>query len=180
MQRTILILLLLGVLTSGCATTQGITEEDYSSPVHIIRDVPFYPQEEYQCGPASLAGVLNYWGIPDTPADIAKGIYSRSAQGTLNIDMVLYAQTKGLYASHYSGGLDDLRRKIDSGYPLIVLVDYGFSIVQANHFMVVIGYHDHAVIANSGRYEKKVIPVGEFLKSWEKTNYWTLFIQRKG
>jgi predicted double-glycine peptidase len=178
MHITMIILLILGVLVSGCATTQGITGEDHYGPVHMIRDVPFYPQEDYQCGPASLAGVMNYWGIPDTPDDIAKAIYSRSARGTLTIDMVLYAQARGLHASHYAGSLDDLRRKIDSGSPLIVLVDYGFSIMQTNHFMVVIGYRDQAVIANSGRHEKKVISVQDFLKSWEKTKYWTLLIQR--
>jgi predicted double-glycine peptidase len=92
--------------------------------------------------------------------------------------MLLYPRSKGLRASHYSGGLDDLRSKIDSGYPLIVLVDYGFSAMQVNHFMVVIGYRDHAIIVNSGKLQKKVIPVEEFLKSWRKTNCWTLFIKR--
>jgi ABC-type bacteriocin/lantibiotic exporter with double-glycine peptidase domain len=123
--------------------------------------------------------VLNYWGISVTPEQVARDIYSSSAQGTLNIDMLLYAQSRGLAASLYQGGLDDLRKKIDSGEPLIVLVDYGFSIIQVNHFMVIVGYNGSGVIANSGRDEMKFIPAEDFLKSWEKTKFWTLLISRK-
>ncbi len=53
-----------------------------SADQHMIENVPFYPQETYQCGPASLAGVLNYWRIPEKPDDIAKDIFSENARGT--------------------------------------------------------------------------------------------------
>lgn len=149
-----------------------------SRPV-IIDMVPFYPQEDYQCGPASLAAVLNYWHVDATPEEIARNIYSRSAGGVLNIEMVFYPQKKGLDAFQYSGGLDDLREKIDAGHPLIVLVDYGWSLFQVNHFMVVIGYNDDGVIVNSGREEKKFIPRESFLKAWERTKFWTLLIRQK-
>ena len=72
---------------------------------------PFHAQEDYQCGPASLASVMNYWKIDVTPDDIAKEIYSKSAKGTLNIDMVIYPQKKGLLAEQYSGGMKDLKKK---------------------------------------------------------------------
>ncbi|MBI3592060.1 MAG: peptidase C39 family protein [Nitrospirae bacterium] len=148
-----------------------------SKPV-IINKVPFYPQEDYQCGPASLAGVLNYWGMNITPDDIAKDIYSGSAKGTLNMDMLFYARKKGLYALQYAGSWEDIKAKIDNGYPLIVLVDYGFSIYQANHFMVAVGYDDSGVIVNSGRSERIAIDRDKFLRSWKRTNFWTLWIKR--
>ncbi len=143
---------------------------------HLIENVPFFPQEIYQCGPASLAGVLNYWGTLITPKEIASEIYSRSAKGTLNIDMVLYAEKKGLKADFYQGSVKDLKDKINSGFPLIVLVDYGFGMVQQNHFMVVVGHDDNGIIANSGRERLKSISLKGFNKSWKKTNFWTLWI----
>jgi len=145
----------------------------------IIPDVPFYAQEDYQCGPASLAGVMNYWKIEVGPDDIAKKVYSRAAQGTLNIDMVIYPQQKGLLAEQYAGGLKDLKKNIDSGYPLIVLVDYGFWVYQLNHFMVVVGYDEEGVIVNSGKDKSKFIPEADFMKSWEKTAFWTLLIKKQ-
>lgn len=148
-----------------------------SSDQHIIENVPFYPQETYQCGPASLAGVLNYWNIPVKPDDIAKDIFSENAKGTLSIDMVMYAQKKGLSAFQYKGSLEDLKKNIDAGCPLIVLVDYGISFYQANHFMVVVGYNENGVIVNSGKDNNIFIPNKDFLKIWERAGYWTLLIK---
>lgn len=167
------------VMLCGCASVAGVPDLGGGSSLRIIENVPFFPQEDYQCGPASLASVLNYTGVSVTPDEIGKAIYSESARGTLNIDMLIYARTRGIEASHYRGAWDDLRRKIDSGFPLIVLVDQGFSLFQANHFMVIIGYGDDSVVAHSGKHEREVIPREDFLKSWEKAGFWTLLIQPK-
>lgn len=163
------------VSLTSCATEREISK---SGRTQIIPGVPFYPQETYQCGPASLAGVLNFWGVGVDPGEISKEIFSESAEGTLNIDMVLYAQKKGLYALQYAGNMDDLRKNIDSGHPVIVLVAYGFSLYEVDHFMVVIGYYDNGVIVNSGREQNKFIDERDFLKIWGKANYWTLLIKR--
>jgi predicted double-glycine peptidase len=162
---------LLLVFLCSCATVNNISQS------HTIENIPFYPQTSYQCGPASLAGALSYWGIKVTPDEIAGEIYSDSARGTLSIDMVLYAQKKGLMAIQYEGNIDDLRKNIDSGYPIIVLVDYGFSLIQTNHFMVVIGYNEHGVIVNSGKDKNKFIVERDFMNSWKKTGFWTLLIK---
>ncbi len=171
-------ILIVGVLLlHSCATTNKIPEVKNA---HIIENVPFYPQETYQCGPASLAGVLNYWGINVTPDDIAKEIFSESARGTLSIDMILYAQRKGLNATQYRGNIEDLKKNIESAYPVIVLADYGFSLYQVNHFMVVVGYNEHGMIVNSGRYKGKFISEEYFIKAWKRTKYWTLLIKPVG
>lgn len=164
------------LLLYSCATTNVIPKAKHP---RIIENVPFYPQEIYQCGPASLAGVLNFWGINITPDDISKEIYSESARGTLNIDMILYTQIMGLNAAQYKGSMDDLKKNIESGYPVIVLVDYGLSLYQANHFMVVVGYNEHGVTVNSGKDKGKFISEEDFMKTWERTNYWTLLIKPK-
>jgi ABC-type bacteriocin/lantibiotic exporter with double-glycine peptidase domain len=164
------------LLFPSCATQRNDQLTEGRGDVTIIEDVPFYPRDDYQCGPASLAGVLNYWGVSVSPADIARQIFSPSAGGTLNFDMSLYVQSRGLQALQYSGTMEDLKEKIRSSYPLIVLVDYGFSIYQVNHFMVVVGFADEGVVVNSGRNEKQLIPSHDFLKAWKRTKYWTLLI----
>ena len=161
---------------SSCLSMHEI--HDSASDI-LLRAVPFYPQESYQCGPASLAMVMNYRNVLVKPEEIAEDIYSRSARGTLNLDMVLYAQHKGLSALQYKGNLNDLKKNIDSGNPLVVLVDYGFSFYQSAHFMVVVGYNEKGVIVNSGKMKEHFIPEKEFMKAWEKTNYWTLLIQQR-
>ena len=145
---------------------------------HLIENVPFFPQEAYQCGPAALAAVLNFLGVGVTPEDIAAEIFSKGAKGTLGIDMVLYAQRKGLSAEQYAGGPGDLKRNIAAGNPVIILVDYGFWVYQKAHFMVVRGYNGGGVIADSGTEHLKFIPQDELTRIWEKTKFWTLVIRR--
>jgi predicted double-glycine peptidase len=91
--------------------------------------------------------------------------------------MVLYVERRGLRARQYRGNLEDLRTTIDSGYPLVVLVDEGFFVYQKNHFMVVIGYGGEGILANSGREQQKSIPIKDFLRSWGRTKFWTLLIR---
>ena len=162
------------LLLFSCATTRNLLED---GTARMIGNVPFFPQETYQCGPASLAGVLNYWGVKVSPEAIAAKIYSRSAKGTLGLDMVLYVQDKGLQVIQYRGDIKDLKKNIDLGYPVIVLVDYGFWVYQQNHFMAIVGYNENGVIANSGRNRLKFIREEDFLRSWERTDFWTLLIK---
>jgi len=168
--------LLLPVLLFFFCSCAGPSSNLSGQPARVIDGVPFFPQEEFQCGPASLAGVLQYYGLKVTPAEIAAEIFSRQARGTLDMDMVFYARKKGLKADRYTGNFEDLRRNIDSRRPLIVLVDQGFWVYQSHHFMVVVGYDEGNMVVNSGQEERKFIPRDSFSKTWEKTKFWTLRI----
>lgn len=171
-----LLLLCLGVYTFPFLSCTPSVLIDKSEREVLIKGIPFFPQEKYQCGPAALAGVLNYWGLKTSPEDIAREIYSPAAKGTLNMDLFFYAQRKGFQAQQYQGSLEDLKKNIAAGFPLIVQVDYGFLVYEQIHFMVVIGYNKRGVIVNSGLEEGKFIPASSFLASWKKANYWTLRI----
>ncbi|HSR09936.1 MAG TPA: C39 family peptidase [Thermodesulfobacteriota bacterium] len=145
---------------------------------HAIPGVPFFAQEAYQCGPASLAGVLNFWRVTVSPQEIAADIFSPGARGTLDMDMVFYARKKGLNAAAYRGRWEDLRANIDAGRPLVVLVDEGIWVYERSHFMVVTGYGEDTVTVNSGKIEHAVVPRARFLKTWERAKFWTLRITR--
>jgi predicted double-glycine peptidase len=148
-----------------------------------VRGVPFFSQEAYQCGPAALATVMDYWYGKSgkdtwiTPEQIAADIYSPSAKGVLGFDLVRYARAHGFQTEQYEGSLSDLRRRIYAGDPVIVLVDYGFSLYERNHFMVVTGYTNRGVIVNSGRREGQVISEGEMEKIWRKNRHWGLALR---
>ncbi len=172
-KRLVLFLIIVPLFLS-CTDSRLLRE---SQSPRIIQHVPFFPQEEFQCGPASLAAVLNFWGIPITPEEIAKEIYSPTARGSLTLDMMGYPEKKGMKAVHYQGSMEDIKHKIDSGYPLIVLVDLGFLIYQQNHYMVILGYDETSVLAHSGKDPLKRIPLKNFMNTWSKTKFWTLWIQ---
>jgi ABC-type bacteriocin/lantibiotic exporter with double-glycine peptidase domain len=155
----------------ACAAVSPLKD---SGPQKLVVEVPFFPQEMYQCGPASLAGVLNYWGISVTPEEIAQAIYSRSARGTLDLDLGFYGEKRGLKAFLYPGSSDNLKKNIEDKIPLIVLVDEGFLAYQKYHFMIVVGYNDQGIFAHSGKERQRFYPWPVFLKTWEKTKNWTL------
>ena len=67
---------------------------------------------------------MHYWGVEASPEAIAEEIYSKSAKGTLGLDMVLYARKKGLDVVQSRGSIKSIKENIDLGYPVIVLVDY--------------------------------------------------------
>jgi ABC-type bacteriocin/lantibiotic exporter with double-glycine peptidase domain len=164
------------VFLSACAAAPPPQE---SSPAKIIAGVPFFPQEMYQCGPASLAGVLNYWGIAETPEEIARAIYSPGARGTLDLDLVFYGEKRGLKAAQYSGTREDVSKNIEGRVPLIVLVDEGVLTYKKYHFMIVVGFNDRGIFAHSGREKERFYPWLAFLKTWEKTKNWTLRLTAK-
>ena len=166
------------LLFNGCATTEKHSQERLTAI-----DVPFFPQETFQCGPAALATVINYWygkaGTAKilTPETIGAEIYSPSARGVLGIDLELYARKLGFQAEQAAGTIDRLKSSIDRGVPPLLLVDYGFSLYQRNHFMVVKGYSDRALLVNSGRRENELVANEDLLKVWEKTGYWMLLVR---
>ncbi|HEU5393942.1 MAG TPA: C39 family peptidase, partial [Candidatus Methylomirabilis sp.] len=80
-----------------------------------ILPVPFFPQEEYQCGPAAVASVLAYWGIAAEPAAIAEAIYLPRLRGTLSLDLLLYAEQRGLRAVLLPQSADALKVALRAG-----------------------------------------------------------------
>jgi ABC-type bacteriocin/lantibiotic exporter with double-glycine peptidase domain len=146
-----------------------------------VEGVPFYPQKEYQCGPASLAAVLNYWGQNVTPEEIAQAIYLPRLKGSLNIDLWRYAAAQGFDARMKEGSLEELQVHLARNQPVIAFLNLGFSFFPVGHFLVVVGLDpdQQAVIAYSGAEKNKRIPFREFLSDWKKTQYWYLIITPK-
>ena len=169
------------IIFQGCAAGPDSVTSEVSPSIGSgkVNKVPFYPQVSFQCGPASLAGVLNFFGEAVTPDEIAKTIFRRDIRGTVTLDMVLYARKRGFFAEWYNGSVDDIRRSVGQGVPLIVMVNSGFARVRNNHFMVVVGYTPKGVIANSGKTREKLISWKDFLACWNKTNRWALRIAQK-
>jgi predicted double-glycine peptidase len=163
----------------GCAAGRSTVRSDWT----IVPGVPFFSQEAYQCGPTVLATVLDYWyrknGVNTwlTPEQIAPGIYSPTAKGVLAIDLERFGRTQGFEALNYRGSVADLKQKVDDAIPVIIFVDRGFASLQVNHFMVVTGYMDDAIIVNSGKRENQIISNKELEKTWRKTDYWSLVLR---
>jgi len=171
----------LSIALPGCIEGPGGMTSDLPASIGSgkVQNVPFYPQLAFQCGPACLAGVLSFYSEDVTPDEVADAIFRKNIRGTVTIDMLLYARHKGFSARWYSGSVDDIRRSVNEGVPLIVMVDLGFANVINNHYMVVVGYNADGVIVNSAKAREKLITWNHFLTRWDRTERWTLRIQPK-
>ena len=140
--------------------------------------VPFFPDYTDQCGPATLASVLTYWGIPTNPWTLKEEIYLPRLKGALPIDLVLAAQSRGLKAEIYRGSLSDLKVQLAAGRPLVALLDLGFTIFPQGHYVVVTGYDDRrrGVYVHSSLDKDVFVSYERFLPSWDKTGRWTLLV----
>lgn len=155
----------------GPAGPRGFTPPSGSERVE---NVPFHPQTAFQCGPASLAGVLNYYGDPASPGEIADAVFRREIRGTVSLDMVLFARERGFSATFYEGSVENIVDAVDEDEPLVVMVDSGLGPVSLCHYMVLVGYTGEGVVVNSGRSREELMPWGVFLSKWQRTKNWTL------
>lgn len=146
-----------------------------------IKGVPFFPQDEYMCGPAALASVIGYWGRGEGMEKVAKEVYEEKLKGTLPLDLFLYAKEKGFDAVYYKGSLADLKEKLDGGFPLILFLNLGYEMYPVGHYIVAVGYSDgsKAVMAHSGMNKEEVFTYDRLLNAWGKTGFSTLLVTPK-
>ncbi len=165
-------------LLVGCAATRGAPAGGRAArSVRLV--VPFFPDDTDQCGPSVLASVLGFWGKPASPAVLREEIYRAKLKGSLTVDLLLAAQSRGLSAELPEGGLERLKMELDAGRPVIVFVNAGFRFYRIGHYMVVTGYDDErrVVYAHSGLKRDRAISYAKLERQWGMTRNWTLLIR---
>jgi tetratricopeptide (TPR) repeat protein len=97
------------------------------------------------CGPATLAMGLSYYGLADTQADVARGLKpDREDKNVSPDEMAAYARSVGLMGMvRVNGSLDRLRALLSHGFPVIVET---WIVPKPNdgmgHYRLLIGYDD--------------------------------------
>lgn len=150
------------------------------SPGHVVHIVvPFFPDQTDQCGPATLASVLTYWGVPSSPQVLKEETYTPRLRGTLPIDLLLAVQARGLLAEGTSGSLDTLKAELDADRPVVALLNLGWAVFPQGHYVVITGYDERqqGVYMHSGLVRDVFVPYAQFFANWEKTSQWMLRVQ---
>jgi ABC-type bacteriocin/lantibiotic exporter with double-glycine peptidase domain len=182
--RAVTTLLLAGLLGSGCTTvTLDVVRGDVAAGQgHLIATVPFIAQEAYQCGPAALAMVLQYWGAAADAEEIGRALYLPSARGVLNLELEFQARRRGFRTQAFEGTLERVKTELRQGRPLIVFQDLGRGPVSVPHFAVLLGYDDRSevVVLHSGTTPYRLLPYAEFLRTWAARRGWVLLITPPG
>ena len=161
----------------GAQTEQIISSRGALPAFAEIERVPFFPQEQYYCGPSSLAMALAWSGLTVSPDDIASEVYTPGREGTFAPDIVAAARRSGRLAVEVHQ-LDDLLTELAAGHPAIVFQNLRLSLFPQWHFAVAIGYdlNERQLILRSGTHRRLVMPLDAFENTWRRADYWALVV----
>jgi len=171
---------------AGCATPQVAAlrargAENLPERIELTR-VPFFPQDEYQCGPAALATVLTYAGSTATPEALASQVYLPDRKGSLQAEMLAATRRHGRVAYRLAAQLEDVLREVADGAPVIVLQNLALDFAPLWHYAVVVGYDlpRAEIILRSGTTSRVVMELGAFERTWARGEHWAMLALAPG
>jgi tetratricopeptide (TPR) repeat protein len=166
---------------SGCASLFPQTKElskgiPQGLPERVeLTEVPFFPQLEYQCGPAALATVLAAAGAKVTAEELVPQVYLPERKGSLQIEMLAAARRHGMVSYQLAPRFEDVLREIAAGTPVVVLQNLGF-FSSGWHYAVAVGY-DYVggrLVLRSGTQQREVLPFVAHEAVWMRSGYWAM------
>ena len=154
---------------------------DYHSGLpesHLIGGLPFFPQIEDQCGPASLATVLAARDVHVQPQSLRGKLYIPGKEGAVTTEMIARARRHGLLVYPLRPELADVLEEVAAGNPVLVMQNLGFSWMPRWHFSVVIGFdrNDNSLIIRSGDTPRRTVGAELFLKTWSRAQHWAVVV----
>jgi tetratricopeptide (TPR) repeat protein len=161
--------LLCALLLSGCATPPQLAalQRDWPAalPERVLLDrVPFFPQADTLCGPATLAMVAQAAGSQVTPEQLTPQVYLPGRQGALQTEMLAAARRQGLVAYPLAPTLQSVLTEVASGHP------------------VVVGYDRAArtITLHSGTKRGLITTMDTFEHTWARSAHWAVRVTPPG
>lgn len=173
--------LFIGVLLlSACAAplqSERLATSDFPQPVELT-SVVFFPQDDYQCGPAALAMALDWAGVKTSADALVPEVYLPERQGSLQLELIASARRHGTVPYVLRPKLADLLAEVAAGEPVIVLQNLGLSWFPRWHYAVVVGFdlERDEIVLRSGREARHILPLETFEYTWRRSDYWAVVI----
>lgn len=161
---------------SGCMTPQALRlREQPPAPVELT-GVPYFAQQDHQCGPATLAMVLGHLGRSVTPESLAPDLYLPARQGTLAQELMAQARRHGYLPEKLAPDLRALAQALADGTPVIVLQNNGLPWYPVWHYAVLIGVDPARgeVILRSGAQQRLTASWSVFDRTWARGERWAI------
>jgi len=170
-----------------CLLAAGCTYHPYNVRIEAnqsleLSDTPFYPQEDYQCGPAALATVLGASGLNVSSAELRDQVYLPGRRGSLQIELLAASRRNGRLPYQLDPEWLAIQREIQAGQPVLVLQNLGLSWYPVWHYAVVIGFDPvrRKVILRSGIEARRLMDINRFMSSWAQASYWAVVVLAPG
>lgn len=176
--RRVLAVLCAG-LVAGCSGNWPSLVGSSDNADHVrVAGVPFFPQEGFRCGPASMAMVLNWSGLEIKPAALDAKIAAAADP----------RRTLAESASHYGRlaypvtGTAAMLTELAAGHPVLVVQNLGVESQPLWNCVVAIGYDrpQEQVLLHSGNQADKRMSLRLFERLWSDSGQWGLVVLKPG
>lgn len=143
---------------------------------------PFYPQQQYQCGPAALATLLNHSQIPVSVESLVPLVYLPGKKGSLQVELLAASRRFGRIPYPVNPELSALIEELQAGRPVLVLQNLGLRFWPLWHYAVVIGYavEQDEIILRSGITRRETLSARRFMTTWKGGGNWAMVLIKPG
>jgi hypothetical protein len=176
------VLVMVAVL-SGCASMpEESAHLDRSYDPVEIADVPFFAQEQYQCGPAALATALVHSGAKTSASELVSEVYVPGRQGSLQPELLAAARAADRIPYVIDTSVSAIYAELLTGRPVLVLQNLGIKQLPRWHYAVVIGIDPGLgkVYLRSGTDRRRETDLNTFLRTWQRSNFWAFAVLQPG
>lgn len=142
--------------------------------------VPFFPQTQFDCGPASLATIMQSAGASITVDQLVQEVYLPARQGSLQVEMLVAPRRHGLVGWQLPRRYSGLLEEVANGRPVLVLQNLGLWPLDQWHYAVVVGfdYERGELYLRSGTTQRLALPFTIFEVTWRRSGYWAMVASR--
>ena len=167
---------------AGCISLPQSEELREKPPAGIpqrveLTQVPFHKQDDFLCGPASLAMVFNAAGITSASVEsLTPMVYLPGRQGSLQAEMLGTTRRNGLVPYTLAPRLEDLLRELAAGTPVVVLLNLSIKMMPVWHYAVVVGYDldKREVIVRSAKKARDEWSFSFLEFFWQDSGHWSM------
>ena len=162
----------LGVAALGLISCAAAPQLPSGARAEELTAVPFFPQTDYQCGPAALATVLAHAGATVDAEGLVREVYVEGLRGSLQPELLGATRRHGFIPYVIAPEPSALMAELAARRPVLVLQNQGVDRVPVWHYAVVVGVEDDNVVLRSGTEERRIERASRFLRSWQRGMNW--------
>ena len=135
-----------------------------------------YPQEDYFCGPSSMATLLSDQHVEFVYNDVIGSTFTPELKGTLQIEMKATARRYGLIPYEINPNLASVLSEVSMNRPVLVLFNLGLTSLPVWHYSVVTGFNKDSkeIFLTAPKNSQTWMHFDEFEKFFERGGSWAI------